>query len=259
MPSQGHMAPPGLWPHLCQRSSPSELEELCGLQGGPWSSPGVLELQQPSTTHLPWILVWSSGPDSPLLLRWAQPQQVGDRSQAAESVLRTPRSRAWATSPGDAPVPFNTGTCVRSLASSCSPHMRGARRHPPSARVLHPPPGVLSIHLPLGMKRGCAKAGEPVPPALPLSKQPVWVPQARQGSGQNGRTGLCPGRGHVAPLRLGRCLKDTLVSRGLFCRLSLSFLKPSRSCRAPSCPRVKELVITLKLLTILTSENRVLC
>lgn len=97
---------------------------------GPWSSPGVLELQQPSTTHLPWILVWSSGPDSPLLLRWAQPQQVGDWSQAAESVLRTPRSRAWATSPGDAPVPFNTGTCPFPAQQLSASHAWGQETAP---------------------------------------------------------------------------------------------------------------------------------
>ena len=228
VPSQGHVAP---WSHPWSVAPPQGSSPLrsCVHSKGPLEQPqcsgGAGALSHPPSTDL--VLERMAGPDSALLLRWAQPHRVGDRGQAGASALWTPLSRAQATAPSGALLTVKAVFVVHwflltwaDVSVPCTAAVRlagmsGARRHTSSARALRPPPGVLSVHLPLGRKCGCAKAGEPVSPALSLSKQPVWVPKAWQGSGQSCRMGLCPGRGHVAPLGLGGWLEETLVSREL--------------------------------------------
>lgn len=225
-----------------QGSGPSRSPQGGGL-GAARCSGASGALSHPCPMDL--VLERMAGPDSALLLRWAQPQRVGDWGQAGESALRTPLSRA----PGSALHAAKAVLVVHrflltwadvSIPCTAAIHLAatsGARRHPPSAGALHPPPGVLSVHLPLGRKRRCAKAGEPVSPAISLSKQPVWVPKAWQGSGQSCGMGLCPGRGDVASLGLGGWLEETLVSRELLHLLQFfPSLKPSGSCRALSGP-----------------------
>jgi len=159
-----------------------------------------------SRSSMDLILARMGGPD--LLLRWAQPQRIGDRGQAGERALRTPLSRAWAATAGGALLAVKAVFVVHwflstqadvsapcTAAVSTLQTMSGARRHPPPAGDLLPPPGVLNVCRPLGRKCGHAKAVEPVSPALALSKQLIWAPKSWQSSGQSCGTALCPSRG----------------------------------------------------------------
>lgn len=175
-----------------------------------------------------------AGPDSAQLLGWAQPQRLGNWGRAAQSTLWTPWSRTQATTPGGTlftnvcgtPVPLTwADVSAPSRAAAHLTAMCEARRHPSS---LHPASVVLSIHLPLGKKCGCAKAEEPVSPALSLSKQPVWAPEGWQGSGQSCGMGLRLSRRRVAPLGLG----------------SKKLRRSSACCRSP-CPQNQRELQTL--------------
>lgn len=182
VPSEGHMSPcptHGLWPHLRDQVprgavfTPRE----------PQRSPGAVELQEPSATssmHL--VLARMTGPDSARLLRWAQPQRVGDRGQAGESALRTPLSTIWATAPSSALLTMKAVFVVHrflltwadvSVPCTAAVHLAAmsvARRHSPSAGALHPPPGVLSIHIPLGRKCWICKSRRTSFPSTFLEK-----------------------------------------------------------------------------------------